>query len=148
MMTEKPNAPFEMDVSKLMAEFKVPGVDLGTIMETQRKNIEALTKANQLAIEGMQTMMRRQAEILRSGFEEASAAMRDIMQTHSPEDRIAHQAEAAKHSVERALANARELAEIMARAGNEAFDVLHHRVEETLDEVRDAVVKKGPTPRK
>ncbi len=142
-MTTPPNPLFEMDVTKMLAEFKMPGVDLETIMSSQRKNIEALTKANQLAIEGMQTVARRQAEILRGGFDEASALMREIMQTQSPEDRVVRQTEAAKKSVERALSNARELAEIVARANNEAFDVIKSRVGESLDEVRDAVAKKG-----
>jgi len=142
-MTKPPNPLFEMDVTKMLSEFKMPGVDLETIMASQRKNIEALTKANQLAIEGLQTVARRQAEILRGGFDEASALMREIMQTQSPEDRVARQTEAAKKSVERALSNARELAEIVARANNEAFDVIKSRVGESLDEVRDAVAKKG-----
>lgn len=142
-MAKLPNSPFEMDVTKLLAEFKVPGVDLETIMASQRKNIDALTKANQLAIEGLQTVARRQAEILRGGFEEAASLMRDIMQTQSPEDRVARQTEVAKKSVERALSNARELAEIVAKAGNEAFDILNQRLGEGLDEVRDAVAKRG-----
>jgi phasin family protein len=143
MMTKLPNPLFEMDVTKMLAEFKVPGVDLETVMSSQRKNIEALTKANQLAIEGLQTVARRQAEILRSGFDEASSMMREIMQVQSTEDRVTRQTEAAKKSVERALANARELAEIVTRANNEAFDVLKSRVGESLDEVRDAVAKRG-----
>jgi phasin family protein len=143
IMSKIPNSPFEMDVTKLLAEFKVPGVDLETIMASQRKNIDALTRANQLAIEGMQTVARRQAEILRGGFEEAASMMREIMQTQSPEDRVARQTETAKKSVERALSNARELAEIVAKAGNEAFDVLNQRLGEGLDEVRDAVAKRG-----
>jgi phasin family protein len=140
-MTKAPNSPFEMDVTKVLAEFKVPGVDLETIMASQRKNIDALTKANQLAIEGLQAVARRQAEILRGGFEEASSLMREIMQVQSPEDRVARQTDAAKKAVERALSNARELAEIVAKAGNEAFDIINRRVGESLDEVRDAVVK-------
>ena len=44
---------FEMDVSKVLAEFKLPGVDVDAILASQRKNIEAVTAANQLAIEGM-----------------------------------------------------------------------------------------------
>jgi phasin family protein len=148
MMTKTSSPPFEMDVTKLMTEFKMPGVDMETVLATQRKNIEALTKANKLAIEGMQTVARRQAEILRAGFEEASGLMREIMQTQSTEERVGHQTEAAKKSIERALANARELAEIVAKAGNEAFDVIHQRVGETLDEVREAVAKRGPPPKK
>jgi phasin family protein len=147
-MTKTPNPMFEMDVTKLLAEFKVPGVDLETIMSTQRKNIEALTKANQLAIEGFQTVARRQAEILRGGFEEASSLMREMMQVQSTEDRVSRQTEAAKKVVERALGNARELAEIVAKSGNEAFEVINKRVGESLDEVRDLVSKHNGGPKK
>jgi|HubBroStandDraft_1064217.scaffolds.fasta_scaffold00266_35 phasin family protein len=143
MMTNLPNPMFDLDLTKLIAEFKVPGVEMDTILATQRKNIDALTKANQLAIEGLQTVARRQAEILRGGFEDATALMREIFQTQSADDRVVRQTEAAKVTVERALANARELAEIVTKAGNEAFDVIHKRLGESLDEVRDAAAKRS-----
>jgi phasin family protein len=140
-MAKAPNPLFDVDVTKMLAEFKMPGVDIEQMMSSQRKNIEALTKANQLAIEGMQTVARRQAEIVRGGIEEASALMREMMQPHSPGDRVAHQAEAAKQAIERALGNARELAEIVAKSGNEAFDIINKRVGESLDEVKHLVKK-------
>jgi len=139
-MAKLPN-PFDTDVTKLMAEFKLPGVDMETVLATQRKNIEALTKANQLAIEGLQTVARRQAEILRAGFEEASALARELFQNQSPEDRVAKQTDAAKAALEKAFGNARELAEIVGKAQQEAFEVINKRVTEGLDEVRDLVKK-------
>jgi len=139
-MAKLPN-PFDTDVTKLMAEFKLPGVDMETVLATQRKNIEALTKANQLAIEGLQTVARRQAEILRAGFEEASALARELFQNQSPEDRVAKQTDAAKVALEKAFGNARELAEIVGKAQQEAFDVINKRMTEGLDEVRDLVKK-------
>jgi phasin family protein len=135
--------PFaKLDVSKILGEFKLPGVDMETIVATQRKNIDALTKANQLAMEGFQTVARRQVEIIRSGIEEASAMMRDMMQPTSNEERVAKQTAIAKHSVEKAIANARELAEIMTKAQSEAFDVLNKRFTEGFDEVGGMIKKK------
>jgi phasin family protein len=141
IMTKTPN-PFDMDVTKLLGEFKVPGMDVEAVMSSQRKNVEALTKANQLVIEGMQALARRQAEIVRGGIEEAQTLMRDMSQAHGPEERVAKQAEAAKAALEKALSNARELAEIMARSGNEAVDVINRRIGEGLDEVKH-LAKKG-----
>jgi phasin family protein len=141
-MAKLPN-PFDTDVTKLMAEFKLPGVDMETVLATQRKNIEALTKANQLAIEGLQTVARRQAEILRAGFEEASALARELFQNQSPEERVAKQTDAAKTALEKAFGNARELSEIVGKAQQEAFDVINKRMTEGLDEVRDLVKKKS-----
>jgi phasin family protein len=140
-MTKTPNPIFDVDFTKLAAEFKVPGVDLEHVMSAQRKNVEALARANQLAIEGMQTVARRQAEILRAGLEEASALMRDMVAIQDPKDRVARQAEAAKLAIERALGNARELAEIVTRSGNEAFEIISKRVGEGFDEVRDLAKK-------
>jgi len=141
-MTKIPN-PFDTDVTKLMAEFKMPGVDMETVLATQRKNIEALTKANQLAIEGLQTVARRQAEIIRAGFEEASAMAREMFQQHSPGDRVTKQTDAAKTALEKAFGNARELSEIVTKAQQEAFEVINKRLTEGLDEVRDLAKKHG-----
>jgi len=141
-MAKLPN-PFDTDVTKLMAEFKLPGVDMETVLATQRKNIEALTKANQLAIEGLQTVARRQAEILRAGFEEAQALARDLFQGKaSSEDRVGKQTEATKAALEKAFSNARELSEIVGKAQQEAFEIINKRMTESLDEVRDLVKKK------
>lgn len=140
-MAKLPN-PFDTDVTKLMAEFKLPGVDMETVLATQRKNIEALTKANQLAIEGLQTVARRQAEILRAGFEEASSLARELFQNQSPEDRVSKQTEATKHALEKAFGNARELSEIVGKAQQEAFEIINKRLTEGLDEVRELVKKK------
>jgi phasin family protein len=113
-----------------------------TIVATQRKNIDALTKANQLAIEGFQTVARRQAEIIRSGIEEASTMMRDLMSSTSNEERMTKQTAIAKHSIEKAISNARELAEIVTKAQTEAFDVLNKRFTEGFDEVGGMIKKK------
>ena len=61
---DKTPMPF-MDISKLMEQFKIPGVDLGAVVEARRKDIEALTQANQQAYQGMQALAQRQAEILK-----------------------------------------------------------------------------------
>ncbi len=136
------NVPkFDLDMTKLMADFKIPGVDLEVVMATQRRNIEALTRANQLAVEGFQAVARRQAEIIRHGFEQATSVVQDMMQVTSPEDRVSKHTDVAKKSIETAITNARELAEIFSKAQTEAFEVLNKRMTEGLDEVRHFVKK-------
>ncbi len=68
------------DVTKIMGDFRVPGIDLEAAVASQRKNIEALTQANQLAVEGVQALMRRQVEITRQAMEDFSAMFRDLVQ--------------------------------------------------------------------
>ena len=131
------------DVTKAMADFRVPGVDVEAVVASQRKNIEALTQANQLAVEGVQAVLRRQTEIARTAIEEFSSMFRDFVQpTSSPEDKIAKQAEYSKAALEKGLANARELTELVTKANTEAFNVINKRFTETLDEVRDYAKKR------
>ncbi len=43
------------DMSKAFGEMKLPGIDVEAVAASQRKNLEALTQANQLAVEGAQS---------------------------------------------------------------------------------------------
>jgi phasin family protein len=145
-MATNSNPFLKMDVTKMMGEFKLPGVDLEKVASAQRKNVEALTSANQLAAEGFQAIARRQTEIMRQTLEEAGKSMRDLMEHSAPEDRMVKQTELAKTAFEAALSNMRELAEMVAKANSEAFDVINRRVAESLDELKDMI--KRPSGRK
>ena len=129
------------DVSKLMAEFKIPGVDVDSVLATQQKNIQAVTAANQLAFEGMQAVFRRQSEILRQTVEQTTAMVSELMAAGSPEEKVAKQADLVKSAYEKALANMRELAELVARSNTEAAEVISKRVSESLEELKSAVAK-------
>ena len=126
------------DFSKAFAGFTLPGFDVETILVHQRKNMEALTHATQLATESFQAVVNRQMEIAREAFDEASALVRDLMQPIAPEARAAKTAEIAKQAFEKGLANAREITGTLAKAHTEAFDVITKRVSEGLDEIKTA----------
>ena len=124
------------DVSKLFGDFRFPGLDVEAIAEAQRKNFDAITQANQIAVEGVRALAQRQAEIVQQAASEASALLRDWTEAGAPEDRIAKSAEAAKLVFEKGLANVRELNELGSKASADAFSVIARRVAESFDEVR------------
>src|SRR5712692_1555204 len=124
------------DVTKVMGDFRVPGIDIEAAVSSQRKNIEALTQANQLAVEGVQALMRRQIEITRQAMEDFSAMFRDVVQQNgSPADSITKHAEYSKLAIEKGLWNAKELNELVSKANSEAFNFIRKRATESLDEV-------------
>src|SRR5580692_6236415 len=92
------------DFRKLLENYKIPGVDFAALMDHEKKNIEALTKANKIAFEGWQALVRRQSEILQETMKEAIANARN-------EDAAKHRVELAKQGFEKALSHMRELAE-------------------------------------
>ena len=137
MTTNGKHTFLDMDVGKAFAGFTFPGLDVESIVAAQRKNLEALTQANQLAVEGVQAIARRQVEIARQAVDEASTLLREWSQPGAPEERMAKNAEYAKHAFEKGVANARELAELVTKANTEAFNVIHKRVSEGFEELRD-----------
>jgi phasin family protein len=124
--------------------FRIPGFDYTSVIEIQRKNLEALTRANQLAVEGLQAVLRRQIEFAQQSAEHFALIFGDLMQPNgSPVARLAKQAEHSKQAVEHGLANARELSALATKAGTEAFEIVAKRVTESLDEVREYASKQS-----
>jgi phasin family protein len=124
------------DLSKVFDGFRFGGFDVQAVAESQRKNLEALTQANQLAIEAVRALVQRQGEIAREAVEEASAALRDLTQSGAPEDRFAKSIEAAKLAFEKRVANVRELSDMGSKASVDVFAVIARRLSEGFDEVR------------
>jgi len=135
-MAEARSTFFDYDVTKWMADFRFRPFDVETLMVAQRRNIEALSQANQLAIEGIQAVARRQIEIAREAVEDMSALIHDLAQPTSTEDRLAKNAQYAKQVLEKSATHSREISQIATKAGAEAADVLRKRACEGLDEMR------------
>jgi phasin family protein len=137
MAEARPSFFDNFDVTKIMADFRFRPFDVEALMACQRRNIEALSQANQLAVEGVQAVARRQIEIARQAFQDVSVLFRELAQPASTEDRIAKNTEYAKQILEKSVIHGREITELATKAGTEAADVLRKRASESLDELRD-----------
>src|SRR5260221_14734380 len=84
------------DMTKAFGEMKLPGLDIEAVAASQRKNLEALTQANQLAVEGAQSLARRQIEIARQAADEVTTAFREGTEGGAPGDRTAKSARPTK----------------------------------------------------
>ena len=123
---------------KFAEPFKFPGVDSEALIENQRRNLEAVTKANQVAFAGVQAIMQRQAEILSQTLDQTTKSVQAFSQTGRPEDIWAKQADLLKETYEHGLSNLRELTELSAKANSQAAELLSHRVTDGLDEFKGA----------
>jgi phasin family protein len=152
--------PFmQMDVTKLMKDFKFPGFDndavkkafeswkmpamkgnlgfdAGSIMSAHQHNVETLTAANQAIADSFQAIARRQSEIMRGYMEELATAIKEVVSAGSPETSAQRQAEFAKKSMESAVQHMREFAEMTSRSSSEVFEMVNKRVMSNLDELK------------
>ncbi len=133
-----------MDFGKLAEQFKFaepfkfPGIDSEALIENQRRNLEAVTKANQVAFEGAQAVVQYQVEILRRTMDETTKAVQEMSKPDKIEDVWAKQAELLKGAYEHGLANLRALTELSTKVNTEAADLLTHRVADSLGELKGA----------
>lgn len=140
-MANKPETMFDMDVTRLMGEFKLPHVDVEALVAAQRRNIETLSTANKLALEGMQAVAKRNMEIMQQSLADMAEAMTAIATAEAPQAKAAKQAELLKATYEKAMQNIRELQDMIQKMSGDTLGVLNRRVGEALDEVKAMMEK-------
>lgn len=121
--------------------FSVPGIDNNALMESQKKNFEALVKANQKAAQGYQNMMRRQGEIMAESMQAIQESVGDLMKANDGKDLPKKQAEMVEKTVGRALKHMKELAELAIDANSDAFKIMQERAKESIAEMQELAEK-------
>ena len=123
------------DFSKMMQQYKIPGIDMAAIMEARRKDFEALATANKTALEGMQALGEKNAEMWRTTLTELQSLMQQAARSGSAGGNPAKNGELVQHALQGAVANMRELAEAGARTQADSFAVINKRVQENMQEL-------------
>ena len=143
-----PSQMFNVDPQQMMAQwqksieaFNLPGIDMSALVDSQRKNVEAVTTANRIALEGIQALMQRQTEILQQSFEETTKLFQGFDPASDPAEHMAQQTELAQEAFQHALGNMRELAEMASAAQGEAIEAIQSRFNESLEEIKAKVAK-------
>ncbi len=127
----------DFDFTRFFADLKFPAVpDMEAWTAASRRNLEALTAANWVALEGAQAVARRHMEIMQQGMSEMSEAMKALTSTEAPQAKAAKQAEMMKQGYQRAVANMRELSDLIQRSNSDAVALLNRRFEEAMDELK------------
>jgi phasin family protein len=126
----------DWDVTKIFSEFKLPTVDIDALVAAQQKNLEALSAANKMAVEGWQALAKRQAELAREAFEQGVKATEQLVASKTPEERFLKQADLSKEAIETGLANARELTILFTKSADKTVDIVASRFAESLDEAK------------
>ena len=129
---------------RMLAEFRLPGMpDMEQLAAAQRRNIEALSAANKVALEGAQAVAKRHMEILQQSMSEMTQAMQSMAGAQDPQAGASKQAEMLKSAYERAVGNMREVADLIQKSNSEALSLLNQRFTEAMDEVKAMTAKKG-----
>lgn len=126
-----------LDFSKFFAEMKLPALpDMESFLAASRKNLETLSAANRIALEGAQAVAKRHMEIVQSSMTEMTDAMRQLASADAPQDKAAKQAELLKQAYQRAVTHMKELSDLIQQSNAEALALINQRFVEAMDEVK------------
>jgi phasin family protein len=139
--TPDPINPFG-NLDKLMEQFKVPGVDISSIVESRRKDMEALIAANQATFEAMQQIAKKQTEILTQAFQSAQAGAQQLAQGVGGVVDPVKQADLARKAYEKALADMKELTEMAQKAQTTAMSGITARAQQSVQELTKLIQPK------
>ena len=106
----------------------------GAIVESGRKDLQALVKANEKSYEGLQAVVQRQTEMLKTSIEEWQGTMKGLS-AKDPREGFAKLDAMGKAAFKQALDDIRELSEMAAKSQSDAFEVVRERIRSNVDEV-------------
>lgn len=140
-----PAQPPEFDMMKMFADFRLPAMpDMTVLAAAQRRNLEALSAANRVALEGAQAVARRHMEIMQASMTDMTQAMTGMAAPAAdPKEAAARQIEALKAAYEKAVANIREVADLIQKSNAEALALLNTRFAEAMEEAKQMAAKQG-----
>ena len=120
------------DLTNMLARFKVPGVDMSALVESRKKDIEAIVEANKSAYDAMQAFARKQTEMLTQAMQDIQAAATDP----------GKHAEVARNACLKAVEDIKDLAEIARKSQLEAMASLTKRANEHAAEIKQMLQRK------
>ena len=118
------------DFAKLIESCQISGVDMMSLIDTEKKNIDALIEVNRSAYDSWRNLMARQAEVFQETMTAIAAEARD-------ESVAGRRTEIARQGFEKALANMRQLAETAADSQKQTMEILHRRFEDGMGATRN-----------
>ena len=125
------------ELTKMMEQFKLPGVDMAAITAAGRKEMEALVAANKAAFETLQELARKQGEIFTQAMQGAQQGFGAL----ASGDTVKHQ-ELARGAYEKAVAQMSELAEMARKAQADALAALTQRAQQSAQDIKKALQPK------
>ena len=124
------------DLTKMLEQFKVPGVDMSGIVESRRKDMDALIAANKATFESMQELAKKQAEIFAQAMQSVKDGVQSLVEGGGATPDPAKHAELARKAYEKAVSDMGALADMARKAQADAMAGITQRATQSLQEFK------------
>jgi hypothetical protein len=129
--------PFaNIDLTKAWFLPTFPTLGVAALLDGHRKNMVAVTQANQVVFDGLKTLAQRERDAFKSTVDDYTTVSSDVLTGTSVQERAAKQVDGAGHIYASSVARFLELSAIAVKTNFSTADILNARVTEMFDEVR------------
>jgi phasin family protein len=118
------------NLGKVMKMF--PNVDMSSMTDSVRKNAEAVTAANQMIAESMQSIFKRGTESFQKNATEMFNSMKEAISAGDMEQMNQCQQKYLKVAADNNISNVKEILDITSRSAKEILDVFGNSANENL----------------
>jgi phasin family protein len=120
-------------------QMRMPQIDYEALLESHRKNIDAMQRSAAVLAEGGRAVFAKQQEILSEVMQETRQLIADFKPTGSAQEVAAKQAELARRAFEATVKNTKDIAELIQKSSSEAPKIIFERMRESVAEARAAI---------
>src|SRR6201999_590956 len=135
-----PTSYIEM-LRKFGADLGLPKLNVDELLQTQKKNIDALGQSAKVAAQGAQSVAQKQREVLEAGLREAATLAREFERLGKVHENSELQTEFAKRVLEIVVQGAQASASTGRQSTADAVKITQDRMKERVEEVRASASK-------
>src|SRR6476620_11501749 len=124
---------------KFGSDLGLPKLNVDELLQTQKKNIDALGQTAKVAAQGAQSVAQKQREVLEAGLQEAATLAREYKPLGKVHANLALQTEFARKVFEIAVKGAQDRATTARQSTTDAVKIIQDRMKESFEEIRASV---------
>jgi hypothetical protein len=118
------------DFANLIESCQISGVDMTSLIDMEKQNIDALIEVNRSAYDSWRNLRVRQAEVFNETMVAIAVEVRG-------ETSVGRRTEIARQGFERALATMRQLAEAATESQKQTIEIVRRRFEDAMPVIRN-----------
>jgi phasin family protein len=138
MMNQNFSDPFSQ-FAAMFQQYQLPGFDVTAIMESRRKDVEALAATNRVAFGGIEALRDKQLEILRRTLSDLEGIAKQFASVSAQPPFNAN--EVVQRALHNALADMQDIARTTQQTQAEAYALVSKRMEDALKELKASMEK-------
>jgi phasin family protein len=124
------------DLKEALEKFQIPGVDMDAIIESRRKDIDALVAANQAAMESMKALSKKQTELMTQAMQGVHDAASVLSENGTGAPDPVKYAEIVRKAYEKTVRDMTEMADMARKAQSDLMSGITQRATQSLKEIQ------------